>query len=135
MTVQQAINRGYNFSVAAFLFISGLAFGSVILNEADLNDKIDDGLLLVFGIAALAWYLVGSNRLSRSLVPAGLAVLMLAAQVLGVLIEHSDKEAFGDNIGGMIVFVSVLTIALYQYFRGPKAEAGSRAPDAVAAGR
>jgi len=115
MTLTQTVNRGYNLMICAFLTLAGLAFGSVIANEADLPDKIDDGGLLLAGILGLAWYLMGNNRYSRSMVPVVLVVLALAAQVAGVFIEVGDKEAFGDNIGGMIIYVPLLVLALFQY--------------------
>ena len=122
MTPQQVYNRGYNLMITALVLLPGLAFGSVILNEADFNDKIDDAVLLASGVLILIWYLVGRSRFTRSLVPLGFVVLSIAGQIAGVLIEKDDKEAFGDNIGGMIIFVCVLVLALYQYFRPLKIE-------------
>ena len=135
MTVQQALNRGYNLLVCSFLFVSGLAFGTVAFNEADTEDKVDDLLLLGLGIITVAWYFVGKNRFSRSIVPVVFAALMLAAQAWGIFVENSDKEAFGDNIGGAIVFSSVMLISLYQYFRAPKVQAEQTAREAVEAGK
>jgi hypothetical protein len=40
MTKQEIHNRGYNLMITALVLLPGLAFGSVILNEAELNDKI-----------------------------------------------------------------------------------------------
>ena len=117
MTPQQVYNRGYNLMITALVLLPGLAFGSVILNEADFNDKIDDVVLLTSGVLILIWYLVGRSRFTRSLVPLGFVVLSIAGQIAGVLIEKDDKEAFGDNIGGMIIFVCVFALALYQYVR------------------
>lgn len=122
MSKQEIYNRGFNLMVVALLVLPGLAFGSVILNEHELNDKIDDTVLLVSGIIAVVWYLMGRNRFSRSIVPVGLVVLSLAGQIVGVLIEKDDKEAIGDNIGGMIIFVGVLILVLFQYFRPQKIE-------------
>jgi len=125
LSKQEIYNRGFNLMVVSLLVLPGLAFGSVILNEHDFNDKIDDITLLVSGLLALGWYLMGRNRFSRSMVPVGLVVLSLAGQIVGVLIEKDDKEAIGDNIGGMIIFVGVLLLVLYQYFRPQKIEGES----------
>jgi len=122
MTSQDIYNRGYNLMITALVLLPGLAFGSVILNEPDLNDKIDDGVLLFSGVLILIWYLIGQNRFSRSMVPLGFVVLSIAGQIAGVLIEKDDKEAFGDNIGGMIIFVGVAALAFYQYWRALKVE-------------
>jgi hypothetical protein len=91
-------------------------------NETALNDRIDDIVLLARGVLTLVWYLVGRNRFIRSAVPLGFVVLSLAGQVAGVLIEKNDKEAFGDNIGGMIIFVCVLALALFQDLRSQTIE-------------
>jgi hypothetical protein len=56
------------------------------------------------------------------MVPLGFVVLSIAGQIAGVLIEKDDKEAFGDNIGGMIIFVGVAALAFYQYWRALKVE-------------
>ncbi|GAC1656045.1 MAG: hypothetical protein NVS9B1_10480 [Candidatus Dormibacteraceae bacterium] len=125
MSKQEIYNRGFNLMAVSLLVLPGLAFGSVILNEHDFNDKIDDTVLLVSGIIALVWYLMGRNRFSRSVVPVALVLLSLAGQIVGVLIEKDDKEAIGDNIGGMIIFVGVLILVLYQYFRPQKIEGES----------
>lgn len=127
MTVDQALNRGYNLMICAFLFASGLAFGSVVINEADLTDKVDDAWLLVTGVMALVWYLTGENRFKRSIVPIAIVVLAVIGQIVGILLEFSDKNAFGDNIGGAIIFTQVLVLAIYQYLRRHKVEA-SRPP-------
>jgi len=122
MTVQEAVNRGYNLLVCSIVILAGAAFGSVIVNEAELNDKLDDGILLAVGIIALVWYLWSTNRLKRSWIPILLVALALAGQIIGVLIEKDDKEAFGDNIGGMIIYLPTLLFAIYQYVRPPKLE-------------
>jgi len=114
MTSQDIYNRGYNLMITALVLLPGLAFGSVILNEPDLNDKIDDGVLLFSGVLILIWYLIGQNRFSRSMVPLGFVVLSIAGQIAGVLIEKDDKEAFGDNIGGMIIFVGVAALGVFR---------------------
>jgi hypothetical protein len=125
VTSQDIYNRGYNLMITALVLLPGLAFGSVVLNEADFNDKIDDFVLLGSGILILVWYFIGRNRFSRSIVPLGFAVLSIAGQIAGVLIEKDDKEAFGDNIGGMIIFVGVVALAFYQYWRAPKVDVWS----------
>jgi hypothetical protein len=66
LTATQAINRGYNLMVAAFLLSAGLAFGTVGFAENDIADKIDDFGLLIVGLTAVVWYLAGRGRFSRS---------------------------------------------------------------------
>jgi len=105
--------------VSGFLFSAGLAFGTVGFAESDLADKIDDFGLLIVGLVAVVWYLAGRGRLSRSIVAPALVVAALAFQLLGVLLERDDPTAFGDNIGGILFFVSFSALALWQWRRGP----------------
>ncbi len=51
MTLQNAINRGYNLLACTALALAGLAFGTVVFEEADLLDKVDDIGFLVIAVA------------------------------------------------------------------------------------
>lgn len=116
MTPTQVAQRGYNLMAAAFLFLIGIGMGTNAIPEADFLDKIDDLSLLTIGLIAVLWYL-SMGRTSRSIVPVVLTALALAAQVLGVVLEVSDKDAFGDNIGGMVILVPFLLFMIWQYAR------------------
>ncbi len=115
MTVSEAINRGYNLMLTAFLALGGIAFGTVITEEADLPDKVDDAGFLILGIVAVIWYLT-SKKTQRSIVPVILAAIAVVVQIVGVVIEFGDEKAFGDNIGGMFLFIPLLVFASLQYF-------------------
>jgi hypothetical protein len=62
MTAKDAINRGYNLMMTAFLALGGIAFGTVITQEGDLPDKIDDAGFLILGIIAVIWYLPSAKK-------------------------------------------------------------------------
>ena len=115
MTVQDAVNRGFNLMVTAFLFLGGIAFGTVITEEHDLPDKIDDAGFLTLGIITLIWYFV-AGRAKRTVIPVVLVAVAVANQILGVILEHDDSNAFGDNIGGMFLFIPLLVFVSAQYF-------------------
>lgn len=116
--MQQALNRGYNLMVTAFLFLAGLAFASgAIAEENELTDRLDDLGLLAAGIILLVWYLIGTNRLKLSFIPPLMALLALAVQIFGLFNERADSAAVGDNIGGMVLFVPFVLFSLYQYWR------------------
>jgi FtsH-binding integral membrane protein len=127
VTNQEAVNRGYNLMICAILFAAGCAFGSVLAAERDLNDMVDDAWLLITGILAVMWYLFAGSRLKRSPIPLGFAALAAVGQAVGVVLEASDKNALGDNIGGSILYGIVLVLAIYQYVREPRLES-SRPP-------
>ena len=115
MTGTEAINRGYNLMITAFLALGGIAFGTVIVEEAELPDKIDDAGFLLLGVIAVIWYLT-TTKTKRSIVPVILATAAVVVQIVGVIIEASDEKAFGDNIGGIFLFIPLLGLALLQYF-------------------
>jgi hypothetical protein len=115
VTVSEAINRGYNLMLTAFLALGGIAFGTVITEETDLPDKVDDAGFLILGIVAVIWYLT-SKKTQRSIVPVILAAVAVVVQIVGVVLEFGDEKAFGDNIGGMFLFIPLLMFASLQYF-------------------
>ena len=115
MTSKDAINRGYNLMITAFLALGGLAFGTVITEESDLADKIDDAGFLILGIVAVIWYLTSKKNL-RSIVPIILAAVAVVVQIVGVVLENGDEKAFGDNIGGIFLWIPLLVFAALQYF-------------------
>jgi hypothetical protein len=115
LTASEAINRGYNLMLTAFLALGGIAFGTVITEEADLPDKVDDAGFLILGIVAVIWYLT-SKKTQRSIVPVILAAVAVVVQIVGVVLEFGDEKAFGDNIGGMFLFIPLLVFASLQYF-------------------
>jgi hypothetical protein len=110
ISIRAAVNRGFNLLAASVLGLSGLAFGSLIFEETDLLDKLDNSILVLVAIVAVAWYLVGNHRYERSVVPIALAGVALAGQLLGVAIEAGDAAALGDDIGGMLLFVPLLLL-------------------------
>jgi branched-subunit amino acid transport protein len=115
VTVSEAINRGYNLMLTAFLALGGIAFGTVITQETDVADKVDDAGFLILGIVAVIWYLT-SKKTQRSIVPVILAAVAVVVQIVGVVLEFGDEKAFGDNIGGMFLFIPLLVFASLQYF-------------------
>jgi hypothetical protein len=115
MTPNYAINRGYNLMITAFLALGGLAFGTVVTEETDFPDKVDDIGFLLLGIIAVIWYLT-SPKDRRSIVPVILAAVAVVVQIVGVVLESGDEKAFGDNIGGMFLFIPLLVFAAAQYF-------------------
>lgn len=123
MTVEQALNRGYNLMLTTIILLTGLAFASGGIRENDLTDKLDDLGILALGIVLLVWYLMRENRLQRSPFPLGVVVVVLLVQVYGLLNEISDKEAVGNDIGGMFIYVPLVLFAFYQFVRRPRVEA------------
>ncbi len=50
-------------------------------------------------------------------------MLTLPLQVYGLLNEINDKEAVGNDIGGMFIYLPLVLFTLYQYLRPPRIEA------------
>lgn len=120
MTAAQAYNRGFNLMLTTFMLLTGLAFASGGIRENDLTDKLDDLGLLAIGIVLLVWYLLGVNRFKRSIIPVAGVVVALPVQIYGLLSEISDKDAVGNDIGGMFIYVPLVVFVLYQYLRPRK---------------
>ena len=114
MTLRESINRGYNLMVMTVLLFGGIAFGSVAFSpvENDWGDRLDDIGLPLIGIACLLWFVIGRHRFQRSVIPVVLAGLALAVQALAIPLEHDDAAAFGDNIGGLVMFAPFFIFAL-----------------------
>src|SRR5260221_12288638 len=100
MTLQNAINRGYNLLACTALALAGLAFGTVVFEEADLLDKVADIGFLVIGAVAVTWYLVCRNRLKWSVVSIVLSGITIIVQIGGLVLEKDNPASFSDNIGG-----------------------------------
>ena len=115
MTLRDAVNLGFNRMAAALLGIAGLAFGSLIFEEPDLIDKLDNSILVVVAVLAIAWYFSARHRFERSAVPLALAGLGVVGQFLGIGIEFGDAAAFGDDIGGLVVYGSSLLVLWITY--------------------
>jgi hypothetical protein len=127
VTTEQAHNRGFNLMLTTILLLTGLAFASGGIRENDLTDKLDDVGLLAGGIVLLVWYLIGENRFQRSLVPVVVILLAVPLQIWGLISEINDKEAVGNDIGGMFIYIPLALFTLYQYLRPPRI-APSRPP-------
>jgi hypothetical protein len=117
ISAEQHIYRAYNIMVTAVLFFAGIAFGGVIFSETDPPDMVDDAGLVAVALLAVLWYRVGWHRYRRSIIPTALAVLALLVQLAAVPLEREDAAAFGDNVGGLILFGTFAVFAIYQYRR------------------
>lgn len=115
LTVADATNRGYNLLAATMLLVVGLAFSELIVGEPDPLDKVDNLLLLVIGVAAVAWFLAGSHRYGRSAVPIAFSAVALGVQVLGIGIEIGDPSAVGDDFGGLTFYLATLVALVVLY--------------------
>lgn len=116
MALQDAVNPGCNLLASTTLALVGLAFGTVIFEEADLLDKVDDLGFLAIGAVAVIWYLFGRNRFKRSVVPIVLSGMAIIVQIVGLVLEKDDPASFGDNIGGIWLFVPLFVVLVAQFY-------------------
>ena len=73
---------------------------------------MDNSIIVIVAIIAVAWYLIGNHRFERSVVPIVLAGAALAGQLVGIAIEAGDSTAIGDDIGGMLLFLPLLILLI-----------------------
>lgn len=115
MNVQNALNRGFNLLATSIVGLAGFAFASEIFAEQDWDDKTDDILLLLLGIATIIWYATGRRRFERSVVPVIAVILGLVIKIGAVIVEFSDVNDVGDDMGGVALFALATILVLYQY--------------------
>ena len=115
MSVSQMMVRGYNFFVVAFLAIVGGSLVTELYQESEWLFRIDELLIIAIAALAVAWYLVGQHRLTRSPVPMLLAVVALGAKVLGLILEIKDAADVGDDIGivQMLILFTIVAVVAY----------------------
>lgn len=120
MTVDGANNRGWNFAVAAFLAALAIGMVTAIPTEDEFAHKLDEIVIPIVVLAFVIWYFMGRNKYSRSLIPLGTVALALVLKAIALfVVEFSDKEDRGDDIGIVVVLVAFLVITGWAYFRPP----------------
>lgn len=116
MTVRDAMNRGYNLVGTALVAISGFAFFPEFFSEDELTHKLDEGVLFLLAISALAWYFIGNNKFSRTIVPLLLTAAALIMKLLAfLLLETGDSADLGDEYGALLLFVIAFGFLIWQY--------------------
>lgn len=120
MSVDEANNRGLNFTVAAFLAALGVGLVTAVPSEDEFAHKLDEIAIPMVVVTFLVWYFVDRNKYSRSLVPLGTLALVLIMKAFALFVlEFSDKVDRGDDIGIMVVVSAFLVIAAGSYVRPP----------------
>jgi hypothetical protein len=117
MQLNDAINRGKNLLATSIVALSGLAFLPETFLENDVSDKMDDGILFILGVIAVVWYLMSGNRFKRSMIPPVLVTLAMLDKIMALVIEFKDKDAVGDDFGGLILFIAATILVWWQYYK------------------
>ena len=98
MKLYESINRGFNLLAVSIIGLSGFAFMPEIFGEHDWDDKADDILLFLLGIAAIIWY--RKNKFKSSMAPVVFVALALITYIpdlsLGLvqLLGYADLPVF-----------------------------------------
>lgn len=116
MTVKEALIKGNNLAATAIVSIASISFFTEFFREDEMSYKLDDGLLVVLGVAMIVWYRWGKNRFSRSIIPVLFAAAAFIIKLGGVFMEIKDADA-GDDFGGVPVFLFALIFILWLYFK------------------
>lgn len=127
MTTEEAIQRGNNLVGVAVAGLAGVTFFPEFFLETEGPYKLDEVILLLIGLAGVAWYLIGRNKQRPSLVPLVLVGTDLIVKIIGLVIELGDKEDVGDEYSALILFVlaTLLVAWLYLTSRGAAQSSGS----------
>jgi hypothetical protein len=118
MTIQEATNRANNLLATGLLAVLAAGVVPVAFIENEWIDRVDDIVIGLIAVAAIAWYLWGHNRVRWSITPAvlvGLGLAMKAATVFAT--EATDVNARGDDIGVMVGFVVALGLVGWQVWK------------------
>ena len=118
--IKEVINRGFNLLAISIVGLASFAFLPEVFVEKDMPDKIDDTLLFILGIVAMFWYKKSNNSRIRSIIPVVFVLIGLVIKIIGIIIEHGDAEALGDDMGGLILFVGAITLMIFQYKKTKK---------------
>lgn len=97
--------RRLNFFATTFIGLLGLTLIYEVISENDPMDKLDDVLILLLGIVSIWWYKIKGYRSESAFSSIVILGLGLLFKVIGIFIEHADKEALGDDIGIAITLV------------------------------
>src|SRR5207248_547556 len=101
--------------------LSGFAFLPEFFLEDKAPYKLDEALLFIIGVIGLVWYLRGTNKVTRSIVPVLLVVAGLVVKIVGLVIEFNDKDDVADDIGALILFALASIMVVWLYVRGTNA--------------
>src|SRR5579864_7712096 len=116
MTARDALNRGYNLVGTAIVAISGFAFSQEFFFEDEVAHKLDEGVLFLLAIGAIAWYLIGNNKFSRTIVPLLFSSAALIMKLLALLfLETGDSADLGDEYVSLLLFVIAFGFLIWQY--------------------
>ena len=116
MTVRDALSRGYNLVGTALVAIPGFAFFPEFFTEDEVTHKLDEGVLFLLAIGAIAWYFIGNNKVSRTIVPVLLTAAAFIMKLLAFfLLETGDATDLGDEYGALLLFLIAFGFLIWQY--------------------
>jgi hypothetical protein len=120
VATNQAIVRGYNFFVVAFLGILGGSLISELSQETEWLFRVDELLIIAIAAAAIVWYRIGKNRITRSIVPVLLPFAALVVKVFGMIAEINDPADVGDDIAIVQTLILLVVVSVVAYIRLPR---------------
>jgi hypothetical protein len=104
-TAGELISRGNNLLVCGFVAVVGLAALPELSTEG-LKGTLDEGGMVLLGVAAVAWFL--RNRYRSTWLALSFPILLMVLKVVALVIEDPDDR--GDDIG-MLITAAILAIA------------------------
>ena len=125
-TTRELIDRGNNLFLCGFVAVVGLGAIPELPAEGGLRGGLDEGVMVLIAIVAIAWYL--RNRYSSSWQVLGFPIALMAMKIVALGIENADDR--GDDIGILVtaaIFAVAWSVIRYRSRGAAAIEAGTPA--------
>lgn len=114
--------RRINYFTSSFVAILGFSLISEIVQEDDMPDKLDDLGMLILAIGSIWWYKKNGYKTISAMPSVLILGIGLIIKLGGIMIEHADKDALGDDIGIFVALLLAFVFVVWQVFRSRSAK-------------
>ncbi len=112
-TLPELINRGNNLFLVGFIGVVAIVGIPEMVGEGSVRGGIDEALVALVGLGAVAWYL--RRRYARSLLPLAFAGADVLLKIFALVVEDPDDR--GDDVGTLMTLVVLVLTWTIIYFR------------------
>ena len=116
--------RGNNLAIITFICLIALGLVGELFIETEFIDKLDDMVIILIAVFAIIWFLSKANSYKVSYTPMVLAILVFLTKVAAFIIEFSDKDARGDEMGLLLPLAVLVVLSIVFLAKSKKMTAG-----------